>query len=282
MQMVSEVRKDLLKAVSSPEMGLLEATDRIAAAAPNLQDWELETVFGLARWRFTKGVYTLSKAIEELILDSQAENIPREVLRHLPEWSVYIQVEAVRGLRGFFFTFSEEEEGDSLQFLLAWEDRNQVFSMALEDNLEKSLEKSLLYLKTRRERREALDLLSRLLNLVLYLCTRNAEYGGERPSRPMPKKIKKGEKYVIPAQPKNWDVEFRVGPKLERNPQHPSRVEGSTTGARKRSHSRRSHFRWQACGKGWKDHELIWINTQRINPGLSGQQPAVRRDIPPQ
>ena len=86
------------------------------------------------------------------------------------------------GCTAFFFTFSEKEEGDSLQFLLAWEDRNQVFSMALENNLEKSLEKSLLYLKTRRERREALDLLSRLLNLVLYLCTRNAEYGGERPS----------------------------------------------------------------------------------------------------
>ena len=284
LQVLNNFNSAAIRAVNDPSLrgGTAEVFRRIHDAAPALSFERAEFAICLGRWRFSKGVYKVDPTVEELILDSEVRRIPREVLKYLPEWCVYIKTETVPGLDGFFFNSHQGEGLAFMQFLLCYRDRNEMHSIPLLDTVQESLEASDTVTLVQTEE-EVLDILQRLLHLVLYLCAENAEIG---PVRPTPARPQRRKRYRIPPRIREWEVAYRLGPELRRAQAHPSEVEGWVTGARKRPHVARAHFRNQAWGPSYSRHRLTWIAPQfkgfRNSDIDPGDQPAVRRDVSPQ
>ena len=288
---LAEKNKEVMKVLEKPTVGFSEFCLEVDKRFPSFPVKAMDPTYLLGRWRYTQGVYALDPLIEKELLKSDKGEIPTEALRYLPEWAVYISTRAVPSLEGFFFTFSEDGEwGNTLLFLLIWKDGvEQNFALEARETLHESLEVATLYGNrgVDVDRKAISQLLSRLFNLVLYLCSKNREIGPKAPNKPIPKKTKKGTRYLVPSHPRMWEVAFRKGADLRRKLKQVSdlEVEGSTTGRKNRPHICRAHFRWQACGKAWKDHELRWIDPQfrgfRDSGIQPGEQPAVQRDVPP-
>lgn len=98
-----------------------------------------------------------------------------------------------------------------------------------------------------------------LVSLLLYLCSVNGEIGdGERrPTRPRPKKTKKGHRMFPPMKVSTWDVGVRMGAVLRRAKETVYR-ETHDYGREKQRSSPRPHVRrahWHGYWTGPRDGE---------------------------
>lgn len=122
----------------------------------------------------------------------------------------------------------------------------------------------------RQVRETAPGRLSPLLSVLLYLCSRTAEYraGGEtRPSRPtyaQPSRTKEGWRLFAPPRARVWYVGEALGTAIRRAREVGARQEATGGHARPRPHVRRAH--WHLYWLGSKDPtsplrrpELRWL-----------------------
>jgi len=281
---------------------------RIRDAAP---------LVGLAGWRLGKGVYRFAPELFDELWQAPFEGvIPVEPLRHLPEYTLYVETpgQTMEGvpLRGFFafLTTDLTERNDELYLLWDLESAPGFHTVLhLEGTtVEEALEAAALEGTRRltpedRARLEGvlgergasleeavrasvalnLDYVRRALSLLFFIAATDDFRGPEpRPRRPRPQKTRRRGTVWFPAPGvRTWDVGVRYAAALRRAYARAAGGEGAGTGSRKRPHVRRAHWHgyWVGPRKDPKRRrlELRWLPP--ILVGVRGEE-VLPEDLP--
>lgn len=262
---------------------------------------------GLAAWRVTQGIYRFDPDLYAALLDSPPSGeLPTELLRHLPAWCVYLETPgletrrvsgAAAAVRGVF-AWLDHNADRNLDLLILGFDTDHapehltIAPLPLVGTLDTALD------QVRRDWRAAIErgnadgfplrgyedasreLLPKILSLLLYLCSDQADY--PRPDRPQAKRTKQGWRLFPAKAPLTWDVGLRIGAALRRHAETASEAPASTgdprTHARPRPHIRAAHWHlyWTGPRSGTQNPVVRWIPPTGINLDLDEAVPTVR------
>lgn len=237
----------------------------------------------LTAWRPTQGIYRFDATVAAAVQDTPINGeLPTEILHHLPEWCVYIETPEAEYLDApspGFFAYLEHDANDGHEELrIAVDVGSGQMSTALPVYLDRgglaagievavqeaARQAKLLYPQGLGPTAEAIlacpssitvDALIPRINLVLYLCSTNAEMrqrdtGRLRPAKPTLTKTKDGMRMFPAEKPAAWDVGFRLGAAIRHAREQEHRKPGDGTHASPRPHIRRAH--WHAFWTGPK------------------------------
>lgn len=268
----------------------------------------------LAPWRISKNVYRFDPDIyDALIRTSLRGNIPVDLLLGLPEWAVYIETPGLDTYfgrsEGFLASLncSPRTHGQVRLTLLSLQGDNFWLEwLPLKDGM--TIEQAMAYtlelrqaetarMKLSRPRREvtleeAASHVSKLLNLLLYICQLNSEYldiragdGSTRiPSNPQPTKTKKGLRWFPPDKPTIWECGMRQGGELRRAFSEEAEWKGGTHES-PIPHARVAHWHTYIIGKGSRKDPtkgvrvLKWIHTVLVNARKGYAEAPVIREV---
>lgn len=216
----------------------------------------------LMGWRYSKGIYRFDSTIFSLLISSPpVGDLPAEVFKRLPEWTIYIETPEslpdLPGLHGFFVSLEYEisernpEHPEELRLLLDYEDGLFPVAMGLGDwSVEESITMFLNENGTSPEFNARVGLkLARhirpLLSLVLWICSDAPEIDSDRvpgisPTRPGEKKTKRGWRLFPAEHERLWTVGGQTGEQLRRATEN--HVTGVPTGRHVVTHLRRGHW----------------------------------------
>lgn len=226
----------------------------------------------LGTWRISQGVYRVDPDLAKALIDSPITgSISMDVLYRLPEWCIYVETPEYsfnqQKLYGFFvhLEWDVNTTRTELRFLMDGEKGLLPFVLHLGpwtvtealDRATSEASKQAVGIGLSHE--ADMDVIEHLamevrplVSLLLYLCSETPEYHGSVPSRPAPKKTKKGWRLFPPPKPKIIEIGKTIGAAL--------RAEFSqetTEGKSKRPHIRRGH--WHGFWTGKKDSEQKFI-----------------------
>ncbi len=259
---------------------------------------EADLIVATAAWRLHKQVYLFDPAMEKVLINQADQNlkIPIDILNKIPFFCVYIETTTMEDMDGFFVHFeSDTNTGElELRFLIVLKD-GDIFPIpfhlieggTIADGINASFEKAnenQRMLHTNKYEIDdakdyARDLCCKLLQLVLYVCSKNKEMVED----PVQKKITRqpksfqfikdkyrevqrwnfGEKSgdFIRKFYKTLDFEEEVKKKNETNiTNNPKR--SKTNGTPKRPHLRKAHWHHYWIGSDNKENrtlELKWM-----------------------
>ena len=230
----------------------------------------------LAAWRPGQGMYMFDALLAaELSRTAADEPIRGDTLLHMPEWCIYIAATegplARWGLNGAFAFLSYDEANKEavLRFLLDMDDDRLLATLpvrlgngSVQESVVRAASEAARTLAIAGKTREFDELcsidvrqygeaLAHLVNLVLYVCSTNADIVGfdnaqYAPSRPMPTKTRRGLRMFSPDKVAMWEVGFRVGTALRRGREQMD--EAASERSEVRPHLRRAH--WHAFWMG--------------------------------
>lgn len=247
------------------------------------QAGEVARLSAIGSWRYSQGIYRISPELLQALLDSPLEGtIPTDVLHCLPEWCLYIETPGMvwhgEELYGFWVHLEHDANDghEELRLLLDTEIGLLPYPLHLGGNLGAAIEGFLAEahrhgadsMQSEIEISAEIDILSRLLSLILYLCTDAPEIDdtrrpGNRPAHPRPKRIKGGWR-LFPAQsPRIWTVGKESAARLRQAAQiSDSGPDG--IGRTVRAHLRRAHWHgyWTGPRKGDSPQKFVlrWIH----------------------
>ena len=242
-------------------------------------------------WQYSKGMYSFDyDLLIQLLASPLSSDIPSNVLLRIPEYCVWIDLDPVaddladniglfRESRGFF-AYLEDDQQSKLNLLHFYFPGWGVIPLQLgawsvEVAIDRHIQNLLGYApeenaaRLRAERDQLVDyvgdLLSRLINLVLYLCSNEPDVSTDRQPgftryRPAPVKTKKGLRLFPADKVHIHTVGATVGPLLRREAGaefEPIEWQGGT----KRAHLRRGHWHgfWRGPRKGDREFIFHWI-----------------------
>lgn len=253
----------------------------------------------LASWRRQKEVYRFSLELEQILYGQAGDSrIPVGILQRLPYSCFYIETPNLcSGKFHGFFVFMDQNIDKTMYILrclgisptgdiIKNYDLKLSEGITLEGAIKSSLTEELSNVLAG-ERKVTLDevmqeiadreyVISRLLQLILYICAQNSdvtENSKGRTGSPKNTAVIKDKFREI----RSWDVGYRIVNRLKRNTeaeQHTEKrlIEGSPTEKvsrqRPRPHIRRSHWHIYWTGKrNQTEREMVirWINSTLIN-----------------
>lgn len=275
-------------------------------------------IAALYAWRQYKEIYSFDQDLAAMLMEQgegkEEMNIPVEALR-LPYPCIYIQLDSETG----FFVWFEcepdcfEHPSKELRFLpvVKGEISSGYYMMHIEDggtildgveavsrraianaesmetmqNLRDFMsdeEPNMDVLKSPEAVTVHAEIISRLLQLVLYICADNCE----QEENPEQKAVRKDRDTSKPlpapkdrlAEVQKWDVGYRIGNAIRGSSGSSSGASGTGTGTRKRPHSRRGHWHhyWRGSDKDGSRRLLLkWTAPMFIHMDDSGEMPAV-------
>lgn len=257
----------------------------------------------LSAWRMTQGIYRFDDEIYQAVISTDnSGDLPVDILKRLPEWSVYIETpdltcefDEIKPLLGFWATFGVSNHRNVLLLHANFEKMEQVpYGFAIDltyPNIESAIKAILI-----ENQRYSEDNVRKMawvypaINLLLYLCAdREITNKGKiiEPENPQPKKTKKGWKLFPANKLKIWDVGVRMGAAIRSaKSQQQKNEKGEDTGRTVRPHIRRAHWKNIVSGK-MKDehgnlipsherkHDLRWLPPIAVNLNDVGKLPAV-------
>lgn len=251
---------------------------------------DVQTIAALAAWRTTQGIYRFDTTISSAIKNTPIAALPVEILYRLPEWCVYIEESHEIGC-GFFahLEWDANTGRPELRFLFDIPDQTPqgmslhldqpTLDLAVRAMVEESRRQMVRIGKTHMAATVPPDIVDELaasimpfLNLVLYLCTVNADFGGQRhPTRPQAKRTKNGWRLFPPDNPTVWEMGSRLGSALrasQESSQAASAINtesGDNGRARPRAHVRRAHWHTYLTGEGKTNPILKWLPPIPVN-----------------
>jgi len=275
---------------------------------------DIGALSALAPWRVTQGVYRFDPNVyQEVIKTPITGNIPHEILYQLPEWCVYIETPELEifgaPIFGFFayLEYDIKEKRTELRFVL---DRDgpcdfkgpKPFALhlgkwPLEEAILRAFQEAAQQIKKWGWNARDIDFtepdfikesakqFQPLISLLLYLCASNGEIEpveGRLPTKPKPKKTKKGVRLFPPNKPTTWDVGVRMGAAIRRARAATTSEDRGGTHASPRPHIRRAH--WHTFWTGpRKDSEkrkpvLKWLSPMLIG-GSGDDLPVTIRKV---
>jgi hypothetical protein len=260
---------------------------------------------GVSAWRPTQGIYVFDRLlVDELSKTQTNEAIPSEVLLQMPEWCIYITVAEGSltnwGPRGYFafLTFDDLRGQPALQFLLDMTDESLCATFpiwlnagSIAASIHQARAEAVRILAVAHKQDEVRELLSldymeytprlgALMDLVLYICSENADIighqeGGGVPRHPMATRTRQGPRLFPPEQVAIWEVGTRVAAAIRT-----AQEEMKTLGGSVRPHVRRAH--WHAYWTGSRAEPDVralrvkWLPPILVNANESGGASAVR------
>ncbi|MCG6195675.1 hypothetical protein LFX25_20745 [Leptospira sp. FAT2] len=236
----------------------------------------------LIPWSFTKGIYRFSPEIFEELSDSKfPDKVPVEILKRLPQWSIYVELPEENEFNAFGFFAHFDFNGISEEFKIVIVLKNhlpQLLSFRLEtETFEESFEKmkegirgNLKYL-TLNDGNEAkyskliesqyIEDFKKLLPYVLYLCSEDAEYKGsfshenfrKRGNEKNPEDFQETSSAVV------WDVGVEISRQL-REYRNLEKSKNASDG-KKTPHIRRAHWHHFWVGNGEERNLIVrWLS----------------------
>ncbi|MFO1207058.1 MAG: hypothetical protein U1E63_15275 [Burkholderiales bacterium] len=198
----------------------------------------------------SEGIYRFDPTLyESLISTPLSGDLPIDPLYRLPEWCVYIETPGLKheqsDIAGAWvqLTAWEEEGIPALHIMVDWNDKKPNIGHSVFVPLgHGGLRQSWIALNPIFAADEWF--VGPILSLALYLCAENAEINGpRRPTRPIPKRTKKGPRLFPADSPTTWDVGVRIGAAL-RKAYHEAETSSAPvgTGPSPRPHIRRAHW----------------------------------------
>ena len=214
-------------------------------------------------WRTTQGVYRFDPTLYgELVATPVSGPIPTDVLKRLPEWAVYVETPGLfhpNGLPlvGVGARVGTHATGDFLDLQLFARMPNGEINRGSHtvmlngctveesfDLIDRETERigSVLGVICRQPSLDAEawnDFVSRILSLLLWLCSEEPEIGNAPPVRPTQVRTKKGLRLFPTNKPTVWNVGVRTGSALAAA-KAISRARGEPGDGTHASHERRS------------------------------------------
>ena len=275
----------------------------------------MQAISAVAPWRLSKQVYRIDPDLGKLLIEQNDTSVPNKILLSLPFPSIYVDVSAcsiapveLPNLHGFFVHLEKDANTgqEELRILLVSKDGKEMFGIPvyIDAGTIAESQKRVKETMKKNEGRFGLpsvsfldlslqeDLITKLLQIILYLCSDNAEVvqrerktassSGQQPQKPQQGNVK--DRYQDLRQ---WDVGIRVGNAIRRTRvKYDSRTAemGSEHHASPRPHMRRGH--WHHFWTGKRDEEenrkliLRWIPPTIVNAGLGEEElPARIQDV---
>lgn len=234
----------------------------------------------MAAWRMGRGIYIYDADFAAALAGtSLAGEIPVDVLLHLPEWAVYVELDRPPA-RGFFAALDWSPGRGHAEMRLLF-DVGDPAPMLLPlpltaSTIEGMLEAMWTRMRANTERmnlpadpgrdeymsgdmgRIIRDALPAAVNLLLYLCSPEAEYnGGVRPERPVVIKTRRGERMFPVATPRVWRIGEAIGARLRAASADRDLPEERNA---PRPHLRRAHWHTYRVGKGRAGFRPRWLH----------------------
>jgi len=233
-------------------------------------------------WNYTRQVYQINPDIaEELLKTPFDSNIPVQVLSNFPNFSIYIDIKLtcddinISGVWVCMVTSNVDMASKSLLFVVDVMDDKysdlEPMVIPLKENVNIHEAIALAYDEMKAGGPEAPAfccipdahnrLLSKLINVVLYICSTNCDVIDKSPSvmiNPFGKKWKKSGKFqLLPAMRHKY---FSVGDNFSKQIQESQREAKASTNPI-RPHVRRAHWHgfWTGPKTGVRDFILKWI-----------------------
>jgi len=204
-------------------------------------------------------VYRFDPAVYESVRDTPLTgDLPCDVFYRLPEWCVYIETPDVQTAWGRQYGAWVHLEWDAntgrTELRLVLDTDEQLLPMILHlgdwpiiEALERfgaeaANQAGCEWITPHLEQITDLKtIVEPIVSLTLYLCSANAEFSGDRPKRPKPKKTKCGWRLFPPDKPHTWDVAVRLGSAIRKYYQA-EQTEQTGVHSGPRPHVRRAHW----------------------------------------
>lgn len=214
----------------------------------------------LSAWRMTQGIYRFDSEIyQSVISTNNSGDLPVDILKRLPEWSVYVETpdltcefEEIKPLLGFWATFGASDYRNVLMLHANFEKMEQIPPVFAIDLTYPNIESAIKAILIENQRDSEYNVRKMAwvypaINLLLYLCAdREITYKGKilEPENPQPKKTKKGWKLFPANTLKILNVGVRMGAAIRSAKMQQQKNEGSEEIDRTlHPHIRRAHWR---------------------------------------
>ncbi|EMO53904.1 AcrVA2 family anti-CRISPR protein [Leptospira noguchii] len=233
-------------------------------------------------WSLSKGVYKITEELALELCESQSpDKIPTEILKKLPQWSIYIEIPEnfIPGCNGFFCHLDTNQGRDELKMLLDFDDKPPYpLTLIMGDyTIDTALELFIKNIKTYYDSSKIdnalelikipqLDFLHKLLPLILYICADNSEISGPYSYNKYIQKTRYKKEFEL-KQADNvvvWDVGKELGIKIKKYKQS---VGFKDMGPKEKSpHIRRAHWHHFWTGNS-EERKLIlrWLSPIPVN-----------------
>ncbi|MBF0421882.1 MAG: hypothetical protein HQL73_02700 [Magnetococcales bacterium] len=247
------------------------------------------TIVGIETWRITKGIYSIDADVRQALMSTPITGpLPVDVLYHLPEWCLYIEVpdHPVMGsrLHGTYVWLEWDANSGRHELRLILDDDHRtpmvmhlIPSGTIEECLQAAVDTSMAHAMAMQVEvgfytKEIKEILSPILALVLYLCSDEPDLihrpdPGARPGNPRPKKIKKGLRIFAAENPRVWEVGSKIGQTL-RSARERDSSDVSREGRSPAPHIRRAH--WHTYWVGRKETPERRVILKWIHPIFVG------------
>lgn len=243
----------------------------------------------LAGWRMGRGIYRYDADLAAALTATPLSgDLPVEVLYHLPEWAVYVEMDRPSA-RGFFASLEWDVHTGTAEMRLLF-DLGDDYPMLLPLHLTASTVAGMVEAARAQflgnARRLGLDssswdevygadgaaqglvsdALPAALNLLLYLCSPEAEYrGGVRPERPAVIKTKRGERMFPASSPRVWRIGESIGARLRQARTTAPNLPDERNSPR--PHLRRAHWHTYRTGPGRQNYIVRWLHPILVGYG---------------
>lgn len=263
-------------------------------------------------WHQSQGVYRFDVDIlKNLYLTTLPVHLDPVILTRLPEYCVYVETPGLttengETLHGFFAMIESLawDDSDNSEYLsrcyLSLDQgphdrlatsrvlRFNISSPTLKDAVETLSEidpDSGLWLS----RLDLQSWITPLLSQLLYICSNEPEIRSDsdpqrQPTRPIPKKTRKGYKLFPPASATVWDCGWRTGAAIRFDRSRLEATQSAVSGSRRspRGHVRRAP--WHIFHVGPKDAptreiRLHWLSMINVNLSVKSGRPTVVRPV---
>lgn len=273
---------------------------------------DIGAVAALSAWRETQGLYVYDETLLEALWSTPVDgDLPEQVLQHLPEWCVYIALQAPRSVAGAtthgWYAHLEHDANDGRRELRLLLDQTldggspalvpialhlvgdlaasvQAFVGEARRQLEihqgmTSEQGEALRAHASGELEREIVAVEPLVSVLLYLCSSAGEILARGSGAPHPRLQAIASRR--PKAPLTWDVGVRLGSALAAAQAQADREGGAAAGshASPRGHVRRAH--WHHYWMGPHDDssrrrlELRWLPPVPVNLDLGGIVPTV-------
>ena len=207
------------------------------AGVDKLDLHQMPDVSGLAAmgaWRYTQGIYKLDSDLFDAVTDTVPKGaLPTSVLLHMPEWSFYIETAKLtwqsKPIVGFWthLEFDINTQRVELRLLLDTEDGliptclhvgDWTITEAVDRFVNEAKKQAeLANIDFKLDSAQLVESISSdiypLVSLILYVCSDGVDYDhtDSRPSKPTPKRTKRGWRLFPAAKPHIWQLGCATG-----------------------------------------------------------------------
>jgi len=225
-------------------------------------NWRVLAMMLVKHWMEFQSVFRFEPDFAEMLMKTPIDNMNKEVLKRLPEQSTFISADfEMAGKKAIGFFVSRVDYSDEIQtlnVLIVHENLLETgFTLPLDgDNISDMIDSLLDNEEAKKSREDFL----KIMNLVLYLCSKNMEVAGEYELKSKTHRRLVARNKKVKTMVKT--VGYRVGSEITPSPaRYLAKMSTGTPKQTKVVHVRRAHWHsfWTGPMKGTRELIVKWV-----------------------